>query len=151
MTKRAMRIDRWIISITFTSGEEYRAKLANLNAMVAIPEGKGQFKLYRDLDKKTSTIETPAGLTKLQMTYWQNRDPEAVSGLAQALGATSNPSYLYVFFPQALEKELLAKELAHAKMTEDLINERGIETKFSAVRVGNKYDVKVLEQGKKKK
>jgi hypothetical protein len=151
MTKRAMRIDRWSIIIKFASGEEYRSKLANLNAMVAIPEGKGQFKLFRDLDKKTSTIDTPAGLTKLNMTYWQNADPEAVSGLAQALGATTSPSYLYVFFPIELEKELLKAELAHAKMNEDQINERGILTKFSAVREGNKYVVKVLEQGKKKK
>jgi hypothetical protein len=151
MSERAKRIDRWTIQIPYNNGEDYRAKLANLGSMVAFPEGKTQFRLFRDLDKKTSTIETSAGLGGLNRIYWHDGDPERVQGLAQALGVTSGARYLYVFFPRDLEKELLAKELAYAKMTEAQVNERGIETYFTAEKVGTTWNVKVTKQEKKKR
>lgn len=151
MTQRAYRKDRWEILIRFTSGEEYVEKLGKLDSMIAFPEGNGQFRLFRDLKGKSATVETSTGLSKLNRIWWLNNDPEAVGALAQALGMTTSPGRAYIFVPISLEQALLKKELDTSKMTEAQLNERKMLTTFTVEKAGNGWDVKVIEQGKRKK
>jgi hypothetical protein len=151
MSERLKRPERWTLQIPYTTGEEYRDKLANLNAMIAFPEGKTQFRLFRDLSKKTSTVETQQGLGGLGRVWWNDSDPERVSGLAGSLGATGNPKVMFIFLPRDLEKELLKRELEYAKKTEAQLNEQGIETWFTAEKVGASWNVKVVKQEKKRR
>jgi hypothetical protein len=145
-------MDRWIISINYVNGEDYLNKLANLQAVVAFPEGAGQFRVFMDLTNRPfqGQPQTAAELSKLNRIYWAQSDSAVLKDLAKSLGVASPPSLAYVFFPRALEEELLAKELAYAGLTEDQLNERKIETKFRAQRQSDKWLVTVLEQKPRK-
>jgi hypothetical protein len=56
------------------------------------------------------------------------------------------PDHVVAFFPEKLEKELLAKELKFAGRKEEEI----FETRFKVVKKGDKYEVEVVEQKPKK-
>jgi hypothetical protein len=154
-SKRAKRIDRWTLQVPYETAEDYRQQLANLNAMVAFPEGQKEFRLFRDLDKKVSTVEPPAGLSALNRIYWHNDYPELVQGLAEALGFNGKAKYYYVFFPRDLERALLLAELDAFMQTapnlpddsdelEAKVNECRLSTYFTARRAGGKWVVEVV-------
>jgi hypothetical protein len=145
---RPKRMERWILSITYQSGTDYLNKLANLQAVLAVPEGKGRYRVYTDLSRRPfqSQVQATAELEELRRIYWTQTDSATLLELAKSLDLPSTPRMVHVFFPHSLEQELLKQELRHAKLTEQEINERKLETKFRAERRGNAWVVTVLEQ-----
>jgi len=145
---RARRMERWILSITYQNGADYLNKLARLQAVLAVPEGKDRYRVYTDLGTRPfqSQIQVTAELEALSRLYWTQTDAATLSELAKSLDLTSTPRMVHVFFPRSLEQELVKQELAWANLTELEINERKLETKFRAERRGNAWVVTVLEQ-----
>jgi hypothetical protein len=146
-------MDRWIVVIPSSTGEVYRQSLASLKAIVAFPEGKSEYRVFRDLDNKTSKLEGPKELNNLQRIFWaleDNDDRGPVRELGKALGLQDPPRRGFVFIPREFEEQLLKEELAHAKLTEEEVNKKGLETRFSATRDGDKWTVKVVRQQPRK-
>jgi hypothetical protein len=150
---RMERVDRWTVSIPYNDGLEFLNKLANLQAVLAIPEGPEEFRVFDNLAMRPfeSAIQSRQQLAKLQRIYWSFTAPDLLTELGATLRLRITPKIAHVFLPQSLEKELLDKELARAKpLTERQLTERKIDTRFRAERQDGKWVVTVLEQGPRK-
>jgi hypothetical protein len=151
---RARRMERWIIAIPYDNGLDYLNKLANLQAVLAVPEGKDTYRVYDDLSVRPfeSLVKTRAELESLKRIYWTLTDPHVITEVSHALRLQSTLRAVHIFLPYSLERELLKQELERAKpLTEEQLNERGIETTFRAERRGNAWAVSVTQQGPKPK
>jgi hypothetical protein len=149
---RPKRMERWEISVAFSSGEDYLRKLGNLGAKIGIPQANGTYAVYSNLDQRPLRGEphTTTQIRILGWLYWANDDPNAVPALAEAMGLSLPPKRLYVFFPKDLEAELVKKEMAHSGLTEQQLNEQGYYTTFRAERQGTKWVIAVIKQEKRK-
>jgi hypothetical protein len=118
-------------------------QLQALGAIMAIPEpGKEkEFRVFRDLGKRPVSGKVE-DLTKMDRIYWMDDKKESVQSLAKALGLTTTPEYVIVFFPEKVEEELLTKELAFAGRKEAEIQ----ETKFKVVSKDTGYEIQAVEQ-----
>src|SRR5262249_23066790 len=141
--KRRERELRWTLIFNTRDGHDYLRQLHDLGAILAIPEGDGQFKVIRDLLKRPveMPVEDLAGLDRI---YWTDNKPQSVHSLATALGLVPTPEFFAAFFPAKLEKELLDKELKY-------LGKRGTEadiesTTFRVVRRGDRYEPVVVDQ-----
>jgi hypothetical protein len=154
-TRRTYRMDRWTLLVPSTTGEEYRQSLSSMKAVVAFPAEQSQhYRVFRDLEAKTSKVEASAELAKLNWIYWailDENDRGSVRQLGKALGMDDPPRRMYVFIPRELEEEMLKQELAHAQLSEAEIRDQRLETRFSASRCGDKWVFKVIRQGPSKK
>ena len=146
-TKRAKRMERWVLNFRYNSGEEYARRLENLQAILVVPEGD-KFRVYEDLSRRPvrGTVKTLAEINQLNRIYWRDDNPDSVAALAQALGWPTVPRYVAAFFPRDLEEELARQERAYRGLTEEEIDARRLETIFQAERVAGRWNVKVVDQ-----
>ncbi len=66
-----------------------------------------------------------------------------MASLARALGIDPVPSFIVAFFPEELEKDLLAKELAYRQIDEAKIDETRFQVKRKST---GKYEPVVVDQ-----
>ena len=92
-----------------------------------------------------------ADLQKAKRIFWIDDRHESVAALCASLGVKTRPPFVVAFFPAALEKQLLEKELAFAnREQQDIREEADIEnTKFEIQRSGTRYVPVVIEQKQK--
>src|SRR5262245_31283090 len=110
LNQREKRQLRWAMTFNTQNGVDYRNQLDGLGAIVAIPQESGQFFVIRNLkDAKTGKVEDISTFNRI---YWVDNKPQSVASLSQALNLPGVPQYFAAFFPEALEKKLLAHEMA---------------------------------------
>jgi len=147
LTQRQKRQLRWVMMFNTLNGNDYANQLRGLGAILAIPQGNGEFYVIRDLGRRPATgkVEDISGLDRI---FWIDDKPQSVFSLTSALGISPPPSHVAAFFPQELEAELLKKELAyyhkmHSRGSEDDIR----ETRFQVRPIGGgKYEPIVVTQ-----
>lgn len=151
---RAKRTDRWAIALSYYDGEGLYREWANLQAIILVPEGKyaagqKQYRVFYDLSTKAprGKLETIETMQTHGRTWFTDRNRESVAALARYLGYSPPPPFMAFFIPKTLEEELLAKERAYRKKTEEQL--QGWETVFRVRRIGDRFDAIVLEQKRK--
>jgi len=146
LNQREKRQLRWAMTFSTQNGIDYLNQLNGFGAIVAIPQGDGQFFVLHDLkNPKSGKVED---ISKFNRIYWVDNKPQSVESLTTALGLRGIPPpdhfFFAAFFPQELEQKLTDRELAYlqqryGKKDENIIH----ETKFDVIRSGGKYDVRV--------
>jgi hypothetical protein len=143
--QRAKRQNRWVMVFNTQDGADYLRQLRGLGAILAIPAENDGYLVIRDLDEKPVKPKLE-DLGKIDRIYWIDDQPRSVEDLAKALGLTPAPTLAVAFFPEAVEKDLLEKELAAFRGSEDEIR----KTVFTVRRRGNRYEPVVTQQEAKK-
>jgi hypothetical protein len=138
---RQKRVLRWIMLFNTLDGNDYLRQLRGLGAILAVPEPKGGYMVIRDLTKLPAEGEQE-DLNTIQRIFWIDDKPQSVQSLASALRLPFMPPHIVAFFPEALEKELLDKELKFRGRKEEDIK----ETRFRVERRGNGYEPRVVSQ-----
>ncbi|HKM55969.1 MAG TPA: hypothetical protein VJY33_21360, partial [Isosphaeraceae bacterium] len=133
------RVLRWTMIFDTRNGEDYRVQLQALGAILAIP-GDGQYLVIKDLRPPVRPV--PEDLKKIQRIFWIDNRPDSVGPLGAALGLPRPPPEVVAFFPEALERELLTKELAFRGRQENQI----LETRFRVMRRGPTFEPIVVDQ-----
>ncbi len=140
-TDRVKRQLRWRIDFPKINDEDYRAQLHAMGAMIAVPEGNGQYRLIRDLSQKPAAGKVE-DLAQLKRMFWIDNDAKSVGSLVRSLALPVVPDHIVAFFPEKVEADLLRKELKFAGRKESEI----IETRFKVVRRGATYEPVVVDQ-----
>ncbi|GBD37158.1 hypothetical protein HRbin36_02288 [bacterium HR36] len=78
--------------------------------------------------------------------HWTDDNPNSVAALASALRLDFKPQRILVFFPVELERALAERELSYRGLTEDDLEKRQLITIFRVRRVGNNYQIEVVDQ-----
>lgn len=141
---RARRLLRWHLNFEYDSGEDYAEQLRMLGAILAVPVGEKQYRLYEELSQRPPPARLVSGedLAKLNRIYWMGDDPEAIQLLFEGLKIPERPKRFWAFFPSELEQDLIKKELAYRGLKEEDIK----QTVFKARRRGAKIVVEVANQ-----
>ncbi|HVA48388.1 MAG TPA: hypothetical protein VNH11_18625 [Pirellulales bacterium] len=139
-TGRAARPGRWILRFRSVSVEDLLAQYAGLGAELAFPTQGDKFRFFYNLTSRPP-LSRMQGLEKETRLYWQEANPQSLTGLTQYLGLPL-VSYMLAFLPQNVEDRMARMEEAYAGLKEDQI----ASTTFEVVRRGGGYDVQVVEQ-----
>lgn len=147
--KRAARQVRWRVIFNSTAdGVDYRDKLKAMEALLVIAQYKqgsvnaqGQAALTYPFIIKPEDISDHARLTpasrdeieRIHRIFWIDDKPQSVQSLARALGLSSPPPLIAVFFPKKVELKLRALEKKRYGGLESKIR----ETKFHVVLTPN--------------
>jgi hypothetical protein len=137
---RMQRVLRWTMKFNTLDGDDYRRQLAGLGAILALSDGQGGYLVIRDLEHVPAKAQ-PEDLGSIHRIFWIDNKPESVSSLAKVLDIRTPPEFI-AFFPEALEKELLSKELEFRGRPENDIK----ETVFAIRQSGGHYIPVVVEQ-----
>jgi hypothetical protein len=146
VNERMKRALRWTMIFNTANGRDYKAQLADLKAIIAIPmppDGR-EFMVFRDL-KAMRPVGKIEDIGEIKRIYWVDDKRESVQSLSQALGLDLQPPQIVAFFPLELEKKLLKLELARANKKEDQENDI-LETRFEILRRGGHYEPVVVAQ-----
>ncbi len=153
--RKPMRTDRWAIAISYFGGRELYEEWAEMEAVILIPDGKNEngkafYRVYYDLTARhpKPKLETAESVETRGRIWFTDRNPDSVRNLSAYLGYSVPPPFIAFFIPKDLEEELMRKELAYRKKTEEQL--QGWETVFEVNRVGDKFVARVLRQEKKK-
>jgi hypothetical protein len=120
--------------------EDLLNQYAGLNAELAFPSAGDRFRFFYNLSLRPPPSRVQ-GLEKETRLYWQEDNPQALTGLTQYLGLPLVP-YMLAFLPQQVEDRMARMEEAYAGLKEAQI----ASTTFEVVRRGTGYDVQVVEQ-----
>lgn len=147
---RAQRKERWAITFSYRDGKEYLRRLAELEAILAIPDGADKYLVIDDLNKLplSARRQTTADINALNRIYWLQDDPEPLEALKDALALPDRPKYFWAFFPPDLEKAFLEAELGKSKLTEEQLNRDKWKSLFAAKRIDGKWKIDVIEQAR---
>jgi hypothetical protein len=153
--RKKLRTDRWAIALSYSDGEGLYREWANFQAIILIPEGTNaagqkQYRVFYDLTSKAprGKLETVESMQTQKRIWFTDRNRESVAALANYLGYSTPPKFIAFFIPKKLEDELLRKELAYARQSDET-KMQGYETIFRVSRVGDRFNAVVLEQKKK--
>ncbi len=149
--ERTSRMDRWLIIMPSDDTAMFMDKLREIEAILVLPLGGGQFMMYEDLSsQKAGRKTTSTELFHLNRIWYTSRDLDLRRGLAADRGMPQIPDYIAIFIPQSLERELLNKELAFRGRTEKQLMEEHWRTSFEVARRGTTWIVQVREQSRSK-
>ena len=132
---------RWVLLFDTRSGQDYLRQLRALGAILAVPEGEGKYRVFRDLSRQPA-VGKVEDLSTIRRIFWIDSKRESVDSLTDALGIKPPPSHIVAFFPAALEDHLLNKELKYRNRREEDIR----ETRFRIVGRGGRYEPEVEDQ-----
>jgi hypothetical protein len=107
---RKQRMLRWTMVFDTKDGADYAKQLDALGAILAVPADDGKFLVIRDL-KQRPVKPVEEDIKTIQRIFWVDDRTDSVAPLAKALQLKDTPRFIVAFFPEKLEKELLAKEL----------------------------------------
>jgi hypothetical protein len=138
---RQKRVLRWVMLFNTLDGNDYLNQLHGLGAILAIPDPQGGYQVIRDL-KKLPAQGDREELADIKRIFWIDDKAQSVGSLARALRLTFPPPHIVAFFPEKLEKELLAKELKYRGRKEEDIR----ETRFRVERRAGAYEPRVESQ-----
>jgi hypothetical protein len=138
---------RWTMIFNTRDGGDYLRQLDALGAFLAIPGPDGRYRVIRNL-KQRPAVPKEEDLAGIKRINWIDDRAPSVQALVYALGLSWKPDHVVAFFPDWLEKELLAKELAHLHRTEPKRTEDDIlETSFAIRPAGPRgYEPVVVSQ-----
>lgn len=139
-TGRAARPGRWILRFRSISVEDLLNQYAGLNAELAFPTSGDRYRYFYNLTSRPPPSRMQA-LDKESRLYWQEDNPQSLTGLTQYLGLPL-VSYMLCFLPREVEDKMARMEKAYGGLNEDQI----ASTTFEVVRRGGGYDVQVVEQ-----
>ncbi|MCS7166394.1 MAG: hypothetical protein RMI91_00445 [Gemmatales bacterium] len=149
-TVRARRMHRWKMVMPYASSREYLNRLIELQAILVIPRPDGLYLFYRELGNRNlkPTLEGQDALSALsrRLIHWTDDNPQSVAALAHALNLDFTPKRAFVFFPVELERALAERELKYRGLTEEEIDKRQLITIFRVRRVGNNYQIEIIDQ-----
>ncbi len=132
---------RWVMIFNTRSGNDYRKQLLALKAILAFPEGNGNYRVYRHLDQRPAKGKIE-DLATIKRFYWIDDKPESIESLSRAMGLEPPDGSIIAFFPDELEARLLRLELSYRGLKEDEIK----ETHFKIVAKGGTYEPVVVYQ-----
>ena len=138
LSDRQKRVLRWTMIFDSQNGIDYRNQLQALGAILAVPGPQGQYWVIRDLARPKPQLED---IAKIQRIFWIDERAESVGPLMRALNQQP-VAHVVAFFPEKLEKDLLAKELRFRNRPENEI----LETRFRVMRRGSAYEPMVVDQ-----
>jgi len=142
---------RWVMRFRTSSGEDYVAQLAAMNAVILVPlpqmdnkQGLYFTNLHNLGEKK---ISTDADLSKLagQIKFSDTR-PDSVRAVCEVLGVKENAKSFWAFFPRGLEDELAKQEIGYRNRRPEQIE----ETIFRVITQGGTYKIVVDDQTAKR-
>ncbi len=141
MDSRTRHMDRWVLTFETRDGFDYLRQLETLGAILAVPLEGDRFLVIRNLKHRPARgeIENAAAIQRI---FWIDDKPESVRSLARALQLERVPGHIVAFFPDALEEELLRKELAFRNRREEEIR----KTYFRLERHGGRFEPVVVDQ-----
>ena len=139
ITARQKRVLRWTMMFDTSNGADYARQLQAMGAILGIPGPDGKYRILRQLQRPAQLINED--ITKIKRIFWIDDKPDSIGPLLQALGLPPAP-HVVAFFPENLEKDLLAKELRFKNRPENEI----LETRFRVLRVGPTYEARVVDQ-----
>jgi len=147
-TQRDKRKVRWqiIFSTGAGAGNDYLKQLDDLGALLAFEKGDDKYMVIRNLKEKL-VRPVQEDIRKFDMIWWVDDKPQSVAALASALGIRPVPELFLAFFPAALEREMLDKELKAFQGKEEDIE----ETEFRVVLREGRYRPEVASQKRKKR
>jgi hypothetical protein len=145
---RAERMYRWEIKLPFGSSTNYLAKLENLGATVVAYHADGKYTIYRNLTTKRGESISKEDLEKFNkmLLGWWDTKTDSVAALAIALNVKPIPTKFRIYFPVELEKAVAEAETSYRNLTEQELVKRNLHTSFSVRRIGDRYEVTVVEQ-----
>jgi hypothetical protein len=141
LMSRQRRLLRWSMVFSTRTGADYAKQLDALGAILAVPDREGNYLVIRDLKERPVKAEKE-DLRSIKRIFWVDDRAESVGPLAKALELKLEPAHVVAFFPESLEKELLAKEQKYRGLSEGDI----AETRFRVVRRGDMHIVVVRSQ-----
>ncbi len=131
---------RWTMIFRTYSGADYLKQLHDLNATLAVPEGDGEFLVFRDLGKRPY-IGHKEQAGSVGGIRWTDDRADSVPALARSLGLKHQPPYIMAFFKGDLEAELRRLEKQRFSGDENLIE----ETIFRVVQRNGRYVPEVAD------
>jgi hypothetical protein len=150
MTQREKRQIRWRLVFNTYNGDDYLKQLADLGAILAIPQPRGGYIVIPNQDLLKRPVQLKEGdVAALDRIWWTDDKPQTVQDVARILGLPFIPECIHAFFPAKLEKELLDKELRYPgnKGIEDNIE----ATVFRVARKEGRYEPVVVDQKLKRR
>jgi hypothetical protein len=146
--QKSKRAARWVISFNTRDGRDYLQQLAGLDAIVAVPAGNNQYRLFRNL-RTVPVVGQIEDVSRLDRIYWVDGNAQSVASLANAMGIPV-PEAIVAFFPKQLEEDLLQKERAYwnARRRGQSFNENRVaETRFQVMERGGvgRYELRVVD------
>jgi hypothetical protein len=139
-TATAKRQMRWTMTFATADGRDYVRQLKTMRAIIAFPKSNGETLVFRNLTSPYVGKVEDVGTIKRM--YWIDNNPGLMQQLRFTLNLNFTPTQVIAFFPDELEKRLLAKELAYRGLREEQIQET-----FFKITVGiTDYDVTVYQQ-----
>jgi len=136
---RQKRVLRWTMMFDTSNGADYARQLQAMGALLGIPGPDGKYRVVRNLTPPAQLLNED--ITKIQRIFWIDDKPDSIGPLLQALRLAPAP-HVVAFFPEKLEKELLAKELRFRNRAENEI----LETRFRVLRRGSTFEPVVIDQ-----
>jgi hypothetical protein len=144
ITNQEKRMQRWSLIFETRGGDDYRAQLQGLGAILAIPldkEGKA-YKVMRNLSGRGQAQLLDEDVAAIRRIYWYDKRPDSVRSLVGALKVPFVPDHVVAFMPAELEDEMYRKERDYRGLAEEQIE----TTEFRVVAMGKGYGVKVVSQ-----
>jgi hypothetical protein len=146
---RQRRAERWAISFSYQSADEYIQYYASLGAILLVRESDTSFRVFRDLSKKPYEGKVEA-LSELNRTnkrvYYVTQNQQDLRAAQIGLPLEKLPQLVAIFIPPELETEMGKKELEYKGLSLKEIEQRNMQTTFQISRAGDKYDIRVVSQ-----
>jgi hypothetical protein len=105
---------RWRFDLT-GSGAEHADKLAAIGVTLAIPDGRGGFRVIRDLQRRPAVPVQENLAPYKDAVKWYNTKPDSINALAKALRLPYVPQYLVLLLPKDREEKMAEEERKFAE------------------------------------
>ena len=135
-----IRRTRWQINFQVMGPEDHLQQLADLGAILAVPEASGGYRVFRNLSQQP-LVGAMEDISKINRIWFIDKfaeHPDTVGRLARLLGMAAPPPYVVAFFPEKLEEEMARMEEAYRGQKEKDIKKRFV---FQVRRRDGKYGV----------
>jgi hypothetical protein len=113
LSPQIKRMLRWQIDFQVRDGQDHLRQFAGLGAILALPDPRGGYRVFRDLDQRplVGRIEDINTIKRIWFIDTLKEHPASVGDLTRMLGMPG-ASHIVAFFPEKLEKRMQADEEA---------------------------------------
>jgi|GEM_PF-966923 hypothetical protein len=143
--KRGRRVQRWAMILNTNSGNDYVRQLNAMGAYLGLPDKNGRVMVVRNLNERPANPQME-DIAKIGRVWWTDDRQDSVIQVAQVLGLTWVPRFMWVFFPVELENKLVEKELEYGKRFGRTKEEQISETVFRITFRGGVPNITVESQ-----
>jgi hypothetical protein len=113
-TRQEILAYRWRFDIA-GNGKEHAKKLDAAGLILAVPDGRGNAFIIRDLKRRPVELGNENLEPFQDAVKWYNVRPDSIRNLAQELRLSFVPQFLVLLLPKEREEKMMLEEARHAK------------------------------------